>query len=339
VIPAEPEVARRKKTSPYSIKLQVSGNQQAHAGVLQNLVEMEGEPRLIPRGPAIPSQFFLRVGIFVLLVLAVFWPVLSGSQSAPLPVFSKGVFDASNVIGQMSSSAPVLFAVDYNPSLSGEMEAASAAVLDHLMLKGAYLALVSTTPTGPAQAERLVKTINAQGGHHYQGVNEYANLGYIPGGQTGLLSFAQTPRRILPFDLNGNRVWGDTPLQTVQELSDFGLAVVATENPDTARAWIEQVQPQLGQVPLIMVVSAQAEPMVRPYYEGMPQQVQGFVTGLSGGAAYEGLMNRELLGRKYWDAFSLGILAAAGLILVGGGFSLFSALLSGDKNKRGAGQP
>jgi hypothetical protein len=337
VIPAEPGVARGKKPASYSIKLQVSENQQAHAGALQDLVESEGIPKPIPSGPAISSLFFLRVGIFILLLLAVFWPVLTGSQSAPLPAFSRGAFDTDNVIEQMASSSPVLFAVDYNPALSGEMEAAAGGVLDHLMVKGAYLALVSTNPSGPAQAERLVMTINAMGEHHYQGIHEYANLGYIPGGQTGLFSFAQTPRRALPFDLAGNQVWQETPLQNVQSLSDFGLAVVVTENPDTARAWIEQVRTQLGQTPLVMVVSAQAEPMVRPYYAGTPQQVQGFVVGLNGGASYEGLISRNLLARKYWDSFSLGILVAAVLILIGAGFSLFSTLLSGGESKSGGG--
>ena len=103
-----------------------------------------------------------------------------------------------------------------------------------------------------------------------------------------------------------------------------------TDNPDTARAWIEQAEPVLEPSPLLMVVSAQAEPMIRPYYDS--GQVQGMVTGLAGGAAYENKRGRSGLASEYWDAFSLSLLVATILILIGG---LVNASLSSlARNKR-----
>jgi hypothetical protein len=112
-------------------------------------------------------------------------------------------------------------------------------------------------------------------------------------------------------------------LQNVQGVGNFALVVVITENPDTARYWIEQVQPALLSTPMVMVLSAQAEPLVRPYYEAIPRQIQGMVTGLAGGAAYEHLMPRDGLARRYWDAYSTGIVAVGLLILLGGIFNAF----------------
>ncbi len=111
-------------------------------------------------------------------------------------------------------------------------------------------------------------------------------------------------------------------------LADFAMAVVITDNPETARAWVEQVQPMFGNTSLVMVVSAQAEPLVRPYRDDNTRQVDGLISSLTGGAAYEALINRSNLVRRYWDAFSAGLLIAVISILVGGAYNLGSVLLS-----------
>jgi hypothetical protein len=56
--------------------------------------------------------------------------------------------------------------------------------------------------------------------------------------------------------------------------------------------------------------------MIRPYYDS--GKIQGLVTGLAGGAAYENKIGRSGLASQYWDAFSLSLLVATLLILVGG---------------------
>lgn len=332
ILPAEPAIGRVKKTSAYAIKLRVSDSQQAHAGMLEELIKNEGTVEAIPERARISSQHILRIGIFVILLLAVIWPVLTSSVNVPLPSLAPETLEARKIVDTVSGGAPVLLAVEYEPGFSAEMDAASASLVDHLMIKGAYLTLVSTSTMGPAQAERLVGVINQSTDHNYQPSRQYVNLGYIPGGPTGLLGFANTPHLVLPFALDNSPVWESGPLANIQDISDFELVVVITEDSDSARAWIEQVQPAMLDTPLVMVVSAQAEPMVRPYYEGSPQQVNGLVTGLAGGASYEGTMPRTSLARKYWDAFSFGLLAAVVLIALGGVIvAAFSSLNKGDQ--------
>jgi hypothetical protein len=168
-------------------------------------------------------------------------------------------------------------------------------------------------------------------GHQYQGPDQYTNLGYIPGGPAGLAGFTEAPRQVIPYSLG----WENGPLTEIQSLADFNLVMVVTESPDTARAWVEQVQPSLEGTPLVMVISAQAEPMVRPYYQGTPQQVQGIVTGLAGGAAYEGGLPRTSLARSYWDAYSFVVWLAVLLILVGGGINITASLITDRKHAKG----
>ena len=68
-----------------------------------------------------------------------------------------------------------------------------------------------------------------------------------------------------------------------------------------------------------MIVSAQAGPLVQPYY--LAGQVQGLVTGLAGGGAYEKMMGRMGLVAQRWNGYSGGLLAAVVAILIGGIFN------------------
>ena len=317
VLPSEFELGGRSAPAAYTVKLQVSDTQKTHASIIDDLIKSEGEAGELPGRRTLGPQQLLLIGIFAILLVALLWPLLSGSQSVELPYFSTEAFEASSAIGNLPATAPVLLAVDYEPGLSGEMEATASAVLDHLMLKGTYLALVSTAPSGPAQAERLVQGVNTRGEHAYQSADMYANLGYLPGGTVGIRSFAESPRQVMPFSLDGAAVWNAGPLASIQKLSDFAMVLVITESPYTARSWIEQVKPLLGEKPLVMVVSAQVEPVERPYFDGEPRVVQGFVAGLPGGAAYENMLGRSNLARKYWDAYSIGISLIAILLVVG----------------------
>jgi len=81
-----------------------------------------------------------------------------------------------------------------------------------------------------------------------------------------------------------------------------------------------------------MILSAQAAPMIHPYYES--GQVQGMMAGLAGGAAYENLRRIEGgAAGKYWDAFSLCLLVAAMLILIGGLVNAGLATVARNKRK------
>jgi len=133
---------------------------------------------------------------------------------------------------------------------------------------------------------------------------------------------------VTPYDLSSRYVWGSGPLAGISTADNFGLVVVLTDSPDDARAWIEQVQPMLqnSNTPLLIAASAQAEPMIRPYYESSPKQVDGLIAGLTGSMEYEirsGTLDRAA---ESWDAFSVGIFTAVVIILAGslvsGGMSL-----------------
>jgi hypothetical protein len=332
VLSAEPEFIHLSKPKSSLVKLQVSDNQQSHITLLENLLAEEGQSKPVTARSAISSQYFLRLLIALVVLVSVILPLWLNRELLPMPAPAEvpnEVYDFGRLIGGLTTDVPVLVAFDYEPGFSGELDATATAILSEMAGRGLHLAAISTNPTGPLLAERF-KIARLS-----DSTASFVNLGYIPGGAAGMLAFAQTPRAVVPFDLHGARVWETTPLSAVSTLADFGAVLVLTENPDTARSWIEQAQPFLESAgkPLLMVLSAQAEPMVRPYYETSPRQVSGMISGLAGGAAYESISGNMGVSRLYWDAFGMGSVSAVGIILLGALVSLVMALLSKPEDK------
>jgi hypothetical protein len=191
-------------------------------------------------------------------------------------------------------------------------------MLTQLMKKSAYLTVIATSPSGPALAESMIADVYSQQAGSDQSYPYYADLGYLPGGTLGLLGLATSPKSVLPYALNGYNVWAGAPLNTISTVNDFSAVIVITNDADTARIWIEQIGTQLqtSEKSLLFVTSAQAQPMILPYYQASPPQVQGMVAGLAGGVAY-GRSIGNIQQNGVWDAYSIGVTISILILLVG----------------------
>ncbi len=331
LLSAEPTVTQAGKPPAYVIKLQITEAQQSNALTLRKMVEAETERQPVRKAALLSEQRVLRWIIVGALFVAILFPYIWPGWLTGLPRVTAESSRSDDMVTALTEDAPVLLIMDYQPGTSAEVEAAASPVLDHVMLRGARLTLVSTSPIGPALGERFLAVIE---GHHttYRTGVTYMNLGYIPGGIAGLLNFASFPQAALLVGYDdvplwqlinpaGADPWGQPPLQGVTSLSDFQMTLLLTDDPDTARNWIEQVEPHLRELSLVIVTSAQAAPLIRPYFEA--EQVAALVTGLPGGAAYEGSLGREHIARAYWDSFGVGMLAAILLILGASTYNLY----------------
>jgi len=311
------------------MRLKVSDLQQSHAAMLVELIQAEGEIKA-SSGPALfTSQGLLRISIALVLLLAILFPMVAGLPSLAAPTLSPEVFTASQLIARIPNDAPVLVVVDYAPGFSGDVSPLLASVVDHLATKNATLAMVSTIPTGPLQIESLVAQVKARPGLT-QPVN-YANLGYITGGAAGIQAFIQEPRQALP--VGG---WSLPALQPIQSLADFKLLVVASESPEIARMWIEQVHPAFPNTPFVVALSAQAELLVRPYYNASPQQIQGLLAGYSAAMLYDTAIGRNTDTAGLWSPFAAGLTVAVALMIIGALVNLLLGIMRRAKEKAGA---
>jgi hypothetical protein len=338
ILPAEPDIVQVTKPPTYSQKLRVTDLQQAHAAMLAELVQAEGDVKPIPSAPLFTSQGLQRILIAVVLIGVILISMAAGIPQLIEPSLDQypDVFTASQFIARLPAGVPVLVAVDYSPGYSGDVGLLLASIIDHLATKGESIALVTTVPTGPLQVESLVAQLKARPGftvpENYFKEN-YFNLGFIPGGSTGILTFIQEPSGTLP-----SSAWTAGGLQNIHSLADFTLLVVATENPETARMWIEQVRPLFPKIPLVMALSTQAEPLVRPYYNASPQQIQGLVSGYSAALVYDTALGRRTVTASLWSPFAAGLTAALLLMVIGLLVNLLLGFLARNKEKARSGE-
>ncbi len=312
VLPAAPDFAPSGKPKAYSIRLQTTEGQQANASLLEQMLASETQAEPISTSSIFLSQRVLRRIIAALMLLFVTFTLLAGTKIIPLPAYLPG--ESAMILPVLESlpeGAPALLIFDYEPALAGELEVSAAPFVDRLIgYRHPHLTLLSTSPTGAALAERFMSTTQSR--HNYIRGQNYINLGYLPGGSAGILSFAENPHNAMPFEA----AWNSAVAQGVNQFSDYAVIILLTDQSETARAWVEQTAARREGRPLLIVSSAQAAPMIQPYL--LSGQVNGLVNGLYGGAAFEQATGFSSPVRSYWDAYNLSTLFVAMLIVIGG---------------------
>ncbi len=322
VLPAEAEgVLDPEKVSRKPLDLVATKSQLDYMEVLKRLIADEKKSKTILKPAPIATQRVLRWLIAIILLVTTAGTVVFGGQITAEPptaaqAMNTGYGALYDQIEALHDTQPVLIAFDYQPAAAGELHTAAAGVVDHLMKQGTYLSFVSTQPTGPALAENFLATTQSQ--HNYRHTQQYINLGYLPGEAAGLVSFVIAPKQIIPLAFDGSNAWQAPPLLGVNSITDFEMILVITDDPETAKVWIEQVGTILGDKTLNMVVSAQVEPMIQPYFRSSPQYLNGYVAGIIDSMNYEQLLGRPNLANKVWLPFNLGIIITVSTIFIGG---------------------
>jgi hypothetical protein len=306
VLPSVPGYAPTSKPKAYSIKLQSSDEQQSHAALLEQILAAETEPVPIASFSALRNSRSLRWALSAVFLIVLTTILITRTQIFSLPVGAPNeIGSAWNIAQSIPEGAPVLVAFDYEPARVGEMEAVAAPLFN--LLRKPSLTFVSTSETGALLAERF--TSESLSGINTEGQTPYLNAGYLPGGQMGIRAFSQNPSTVMP------------QITGINSFNQFAAFIIITDNADDARTWIEQTSLTRGNLPIVVVSSAQAAPMIQPYFES--GQVNGLVSGLYGSAVLESNnAGGPGTARIYWDAFSIGMLLAMVFILGGGLVSL-----------------
>jgi hypothetical protein len=323
VIPLLP-IGSSRRPKALSLTLQATDEQQQGAALLEQILSGETTARPSVASTFLNSQRMLRWALTGLVMVVLGAMIALRSQSMPVSaVLPVEVASAGNAVATISENAPVLVVLDYEPALAGEMEAISGPFLDNIiLLHHPNLAFLSTSPNGSALVERLMANtkINkgAPEGLGYQAGEGYFNLGYLPGGAVGVLTFVESPQTAIPA-------------ASVDNFSQYAAVIILTDHAESGRVWVEQLgarkqsDPALASQPLIMVASAQAGPLLQPYVSS--GQVTGMISGLSDAARYEFVNNVPPgIARTYWDAFGIGLLLAIILITFGSLWSLVTGI-------------
>jgi hypothetical protein len=337
VLSGEDLASRYLKPPTYSARLRVTERQRAHAELLESFIQEKSSPRGAQPETGLVPRALLRILLAAIMLVILLSPLLGGLQLMAFPDGSPEVAAFNTEMQQLNNPATpprILLAVDYEPGLAGEMELVGIGAIQSLMEMNVRMAVLSTSPTGTALAENLLRrALNHVPAYPLN--DQTTLLGYLPGGESGLAQLAVSPKQALPYTINGEDAWSLPVLEGAERLADFDALLLLTDSPDVARSWIEQVQPSLGETPLLVISSAQAVPLIQPYLQS--DQVQGLVGGLYGSAAYDQLVQRSGSPvRVLWDSYQVGLLLIVVFILSGGLYYAVSGLLGGRKTRRKA---
>jgi len=313
------------KTGDFTQELRVSAAQQKNAELFQSLLQPAREPKAVSadQNTAAPSEKLVRLFITILILLAVITPILAPGFSVIIPVlFPTEVVNTLGTVRALPTEKPVLVAAHFEAGLAGELDWAAQPVLKHLVTRGVPLALTSTNVVGFAILQEMV-TQAIGGDPAYAKDKKVMDLGYLPGGAIGMGALVNDPLGTLPFTTDLQPVREHPSLGSLNSLSDFGALIILTDNPEFARTWVEQVDGGEADLPLLAVVSAQAAPLLQPYFAS--GQINGYVAGMSGALYYEMLTMRAGSATARFSAYQLSLLLVAVLIFAGGVVSLILA--------------
>ena len=250
----------------------------------------------VERPPARLLDQVPRWIIYAVLIVVVALPLIFDTSlltrtfptapEADAPYYAP-VTGLQTAIDNLSAGAPVLVAFDYDPAASSEMDMVARPVLDHLMERQVPILALSLLPAGPPTAQKLLDDVAAAHSGYTYGQN-YVNLGYYPGQAAAVRRLAQPEGLVAAQDFAGTPA-GELPvLQGITDLAQVALVVELAPAQESVRWWIEQAGTP-ADVRLGAAVSASAEPLIRPYYETEPRQLEGIVGGVTGTALYEAL--------------------------------------------------
>ncbi len=333
VLRAEPIVAQPRMSTVPVQRLVVAETHAAQAKLLTGLLAAEEAARPLVQKTSRLGLHLERWLVFTILALAILIPqfVLPDMFGAPETI-SREAQAAFQAINLAPINQPALVAFDYDPAQQGELSPGAVTIVTHLINRGVPVVAVSTRPLGAAVAQSVLTQVaadlSARAQTSYTYGTQFLNLGYVPGGQVGLLQFAAAPRSVFQADFTGagpaSALWSQPILRGVNGLKDFGVIVLISASPDDTRAWVEQTQNYAAGIPRLAVVSAGAEPMVRPYIEGDAPQLDGLVAGLVGAAQYEKQAGLPGLASRHWSALGGGLWAA--VLLIAGGNAVYAAV-------------
>jgi hypothetical protein len=339
VLSAEPVVAMPRTPGVAAARINITQQENEQVRILRGLIDEE-EKEIAPSRPLLRAAPVLHWIVSSILVVAVVLPQLISGSIFPAPRWvPQDLENLRGLVDGLPIERPALVVADYDPGYSAELEALGSSLLDHLFQRGVSVVTLSTRASGPALAQRLIDHVDAW--HSVEAGENYLHLGYLSGGPTAVQLFASNPRYgsmrgfMLPEEQEWNSPWEAPILSGVQHLSDFSAVVVVTAGTETARTWAEQAAPQTGETPFIMVLSAGAEPLVRPYYANPDRQVDAIFTGLPSGKANELLNGRNGDASLLWDSFGMGGWASTGVMVIGGLIGIVASVLRGRAKDKG----
>ena len=260
---------------------------------------------------------YLYVLLFIFVTLPLLYPL-----KLPIPIgeHAKRVYSKTE---DLAAGSIVIESFDFGPSTRPENFPQAKAHLFHVRERGMKVVALAFWPSGAPIGEDALRQVY---GSDFPNIPEYGTevvyLGYVPGAEVGMQTFADNTATAKGTDHYGTAI-GTLPLmQECQSAADFDLWAEWTSGTPGEQQVIQFVQGRHGgpsAVPIVVGSTAVSVPGMMPFY--LTGQIYGILNGLAGAGEYEFLLSIDY-GYTYaqgpsLDAQSVGHVLILLFIIIG----------------------
>lgn len=236
---------------------------------------------------------------YLVLTIMIAWPIIRplGLPTA-IGALPKQFYQ---VLGDLEQGDTVVFSTSYIATAAADIHPGAKATMNVLMKKGVKVVFVAFAEQGDSYAEQLCVAAEA-GGRKYG--EDFVNLGFVAGGESGLAGFAGNPGGLLSQDYRGNPLSSLPIMSGISKMSDFRAGILATSGaPLSVAVWTRQVTEPHNVVSL-MVYPGTGLTSVSPFLQS--GQVKALLAGMPHAAQLEQLSGMPGSALAGMDAQTLG---------------------------------
>jgi hypothetical protein len=303
------------KIKKYSApELSISREDQSGADQFTATVIDEKAPRPIREPIKRFSPWFIRL-LMALLLIAILSFALFFQGPVNLPNRSQQQAAAAMMdwAENLPPESSLLLVLDYQAGFSGEIELISTSIFDSISLAEHHVSILSSTPSGALLFNHLLEHVGVFDR------SDVRDLGYYPVesfSAFGLANLASSNRHLI------------SQPESIKMLpvGPFDGIVILGDDYEGAMAWIEQFSSLSPETSIYLLVSAQAGPLLLPYWES--GQIEGMVAGIPDAAALDG--DTMALSSR-WRAYQMGVVLVMIMLIVSFSFPANQAV----RDKRG----
>lgn len=263
------------------------------------------------------AQNIDRRWVYLLVWIFVLFPLLN-PLGLPIPI-GRDSTAWKDYIDAIPNDSTILVSMDYGVSGMPELYPMTVASMKHLWsitdAKNLKIVVIAFWNQGPLVFDTLLSQVDPEADYGMVYGEDWIELGWIPGSETGMAALANDIWAQKPNDYLYSRPLDEYPImENIRVAEDIDLVVSFETGTPGLPEWLRQWNDPYG-VPFIVGCIGVSVPGMAPYLSS--GQLSALMPGLTASAEYEVLLNRPGLAVAGVDAVSMSHLLVWILVVVG----------------------
>ncbi len=258
-----------------------------------------------------------RRWVYLLVWVFVLFPLMN-PLGLPIPI-GRDSRAWKQYIDNIPPDSVIMVSMDYGVSGMPELYPMTVASMHHLWTeapaKNWKIIVIAFWNQGPLVFETLLAQMTPDERYDVVYGEDWIELGWIPGGETGMSAFANDFWAQTPTDyIYGRPLSQYQIMENVRTATDVDLVISFETGTPGLPEWLRQWNTPYG-VPFIVGCIGVSVPGMAPYLTS--GQLSALLPGLTASAEYEILLNRPGLAVAGSDAVSMTHLLVVALVILG----------------------